>query len=109
MAGSTLSLVSSGDLSSSTCQLLTVHGSAETSPHSSPPHSRTRSTRASLTASATQSVEDGYDEDGPSILYGANVNAEYYAVQPDYLATDTAMQPSPSFLAVQLNAPSLCT
>ena len=76
MARSTSHLVISQALLISVHQLSTVHSSAETSPHSSSPHLRTRSMHASLTASATQSVEDGYDEDGPSILYGANADAE---------------------------------
>ena len=32
--------------------------------------------------------EDDYDEDGPSVLYGANTEDEYSAMQPDYLASD---------------------
>ena len=66
-------------------------------------HSESSSSNSSASWSA---VEDDYDEDGPSILYGANADDEYYAMQPDYLASDAPLKPSPSFLAMQRNAPS---
>ena len=66
-------------------------------------HSESSSSNSSTSSSAG---EDSYDEDGLFILYGANTDAEYYAVQPDYLATDTTLKLSPSFLAVQHNTPS---
>ena len=48
-------------------------------------HSESSSSNSSASWSA---VEDDYDEDGPSVLYGANTEDEYYAMQPDYLASD---------------------
>ena len=48
-------------------------------------HSESSSSNSSASWSA---VEDDYDEDGPSVLYGANAEDEYYAMQPDYLASD---------------------
>ncbi|KAI0723745.1 hypothetical protein C8T65DRAFT_564315 [Cerioporus squamosus] len=68
-------------------------------------HSESSSSASSVSWSA---VEDDYDEEGaPSILCGANVDDEHYAMHPDYLAVDSTSKPSPSFTAAQRNNSSL--
>ncbi|RPD66629.1 hypothetical protein L226DRAFT_455248 [Lentinus tigrinus ALCF2SS1-7] len=54
-------------------------------------HSESSSSNSSVSWSA---LEDDYDEDGPSIVNGANGDDEYYSVHPDYLATDATSKPS---------------
>ncbi|TFK92256.1 hypothetical protein K466DRAFT_481044 [Polyporus arcularius HHB13444] len=64
-------------------------------------HSESSSSASSASWSA---LEDDYDEEAaPPVLYGANLDDEHYALNPDYLATDAASKPSPSLLAAHRN------
>lgn len=70
-------------------------------------HSESSSSNSSTSWSALEDDVD-YDEDGvPQVLYGANTDDEYYAMNPDYLSPDPSKL-SPSFATFQRqNASSL--
>ena len=70
-------------------------------------HSESSSSNSSTSWSALEDDVD-YDEEGiPQVLYGANTDDEYYAMNPDYLSPDPSKL-SPSFATLQRqNASSL--